>query len=126
MKTACITGITGQTGSYLTELLLEKDYKVYGLIRRSSVFNTERIDHLMNNPNLELQFGDMSDSLNIVEFVRSHQPELFFNLAAQSHVRVSFDVPEYTFDVDAGAVAPQPLAQATIKTLRNAIMIPVV
>lgn len=105
MKVACITGITGQTGSYLTELLLEKGYKVYGLKRRSSSLNTERIDHIYedphSHPNLELVYGDMSDSLSIVNFVIDTKPDLFFNMAAMSHVRVSFDIPEYTMDIGA-------------------------
>lgn len=104
MKTACITGITGQTGSYLADFLLEKGYKVHGLIRRSSTFGTERIDHIFNNPNLELRYGDMTDTSSLVDFVSDIKPDLFFNMAAQSHVKVSFDVPEYTFDVDAGGV----------------------
>lgn len=104
MKTACITGITGQTGSYLTEVLLDKGYKVYGLVRRSSSFNTERIDHVYNNPNLNLVYGDLSDYGSIVHFLTTAKPRLFFNLAAQSHVRVSFDIPEYTMDIGATGV----------------------
>lgn len=103
MKSAVITGITGQIGSYLAEILLENSYKVYGLKRRSSSFNTERIDHLYSdpheNPNLELVYGDLSDYSSIASLVADTKPELFFNLAAQSHVRVSFDIPEYTSDV---------------------------
>jgi GDPmannose 4,6-dehydratase len=98
-KTAIITGITGQTGSYLADLLLEKDYKVYGLKRRSSSFNTDRIDHLFDNPNLKLIYGDLSDYSSIVNLVSDVKPDMFFNMAAQSHVRVSFDIPEYTVDV---------------------------
>ena len=100
MKKACITGITGQTGSYLTELLLDKGYEVHGLIRRSSSFNTERIDHIYENPNLKLVYGDLSDTSSVGDFINSVQPDLFFNEGAMSHVRVSFDVPEYTMDVD--------------------------
>ena len=96
-KTACITGITGQTGSYLCDLLLAKGYKVYGLKRRSSSFNTERIDHV--DGNVELTFGDLSDSLSISSWIGDIKPDLFFNMGAQSHVRVSFDIPEYTMDV---------------------------
>ena len=103
-KTACITGITGQTGSYLAELLLNKGYKVYGLIRRSSTFSTDRIDHIFSNPMLELRYGDLSDTLSIVDLVTTAKPDLFFNMAAQSHVKVSFDIPEYTFDIDATGV----------------------
>ena len=98
-KSAVITGITGQTGSYLADLLLEKDYKVYGLKRRSSSFNTDRIDHLFDNPNLKLIYGDLSDYSSIVNLVSDVKPDIFFNMAAQSHVRVSFDIPEYTVDV---------------------------
>jgi GDPmannose 4,6-dehydratase len=98
-KSAVITGITGQTGSYLADLLLEKDYKVYGLKRRSSSFNTDRIDHLFDNPNLKLIYGDLSDYSSIVNLVSDVKPDMFFNMAAQSHVRVSFDIPEYTVDV---------------------------
>jgi GDPmannose 4,6-dehydratase len=101
MKKACITGITGQTGSYLADLLLDKGYSVYGLIRRSSSFNTERIDHIYDNPNLKLIYGDLSDTSSVCDFVNSIQPDLLFNEGAMSHVRVSFDIPEYTMDVDA-------------------------
>jgi GDPmannose 4,6-dehydratase len=98
MKTACITGITGQTGSYLADLLLDKGYIVHGLKRRSSVFNTERIDHIREG-NLLLQYGDLTDYSSLVSWVSDIKPDLFFNMAAQSHVRISFDVPEYTMDV---------------------------
>lgn len=100
---ACITGITGQTGSYLAEYLIKKGYKVYGLVRRSSSFNTGRIDHLYRDlhtkPDLELVYGDLSDYSSLVNFISQAKPDLFFNLAAQSHVKVSFDIPEYTGDV---------------------------
>lgn len=103
MKTACITGITGQTGSYLCELLLKKDYKVYGLKRRNSSLNTERIDHLYKDPHidtkLELVYGDLSDYSSLTSLIGDVKPDLFFNMGAQSHVRVSFDIPEYTMDV---------------------------
>lgn len=103
MKTACITGITGQTGSYLAELLLNKGYKVYGMKRRSSSINTERIDHVYQdshiNDRLELVYGDLADYSSIASLVSDVKPDLFFNLAAMSHVRVSFDIPEYTMDV---------------------------
>lgn len=105
MKTALISGITGQDGSYLTELLLEKGYKVHGIIRRSSSFNTFRIDHLYNNQDLLdkrffLHYGDLTDSSNLNRLVEKIQPDEIYNLGAQSHVQVSFEVPEYTADVD--------------------------
>jgi GDPmannose 4,6-dehydratase len=105
MKTALISGITGQDGSYLTELLLEKGYKVHGIIRRSSSFNTFRIDHLYNNQDLLdkrffLHYGDLTDSSNLNRLVEKVQPDEIYNLGAQSHVQVSFEVPEYTADVD--------------------------
>ena len=104
MKKALITGITGQDGSYLAELLLDKGYEVYGLIRRSSAFNTDRIDHLYRDPHLKdvrlfLHYGDLSDASNISRLIEKIQPDEIYNLAAQSHVRVSFDIPEYTGEV---------------------------
>ena len=106
MKTALITGITGQDGSYLAELLLEKGYLVHGIIRRSSSFNTARIDHLIANKSifnnsLFLYHGDLTDSSNLNRILEKVQPQEIYNLAAQSHVKVSFDVPEYTAEVDA-------------------------
>lgn len=106
MKTALITGITGQDGSYLAELLLEKGYTVHGIIRRSSSFNTGRIDHLYNNPEiynqkLFLHYGDLTDSSNLNRLLEKINPDEVYNLAAQSHVKVSFEVPEYTAEVDA-------------------------
>ncbi len=102
-KVAFITGITGQDGSYLAELLISKNYKVHGLIRRSSTFNTKRIDHLYidphNNPSLILHYGDMSDASNLERILAKIQPDEIYNLAAQSHVRVSFDMPVYTGDI---------------------------
>ena len=103
-KKALITGITGQDGSYLAELLLEKGYEVHGMIRRSSSFNTERIDHLYQDPHVNgvklfLHYGDLSDSASISHFLHDLQPDEIYHLGAQSHVRVSFDVPEYTGDV---------------------------
>src|SRR6202041_2054454 len=103
-KKAFITGITGQDGSYLTELLLEKGYEVHGLIRRSSSFNTGRIDHLYADPHLQgtrlfLHYGDLSDATNLNKLFKKIQPDEIYHLGAQSHVRVSFDVPEYTGDV---------------------------
>nr|WP_294859566.1 GDP-mannose 4,6-dehydratase [uncultured Fluviicola sp.] len=101
MKIALITGITGQDGSYLAELLLEKGYVVHGIIRRASVFNTERIDHLIDRENFILHHGDVTDSSNINKLMSTIQPDEVYNLAAQSHVQVSFEVPEYTAQVDA-------------------------
>jgi GDPmannose 4,6-dehydratase len=99
MKTALITGITGQDGSYLAELLLEKGYEVHGIIRRSSSINTDRIDHIYQN--IKLHYGDLTDSTNIVRVIQKVQPDEIYNLGAQSHVKVSFEMPEYTADVDA-------------------------
>jgi GDPmannose 4,6-dehydratase len=104
LKKALIIGITGQDGSYLTELLLSKDYEVHGLIRRSSSFNTSRIDHLYQNPQskdktLTLHYGDLSDGSRLVSLVAKLQPDEIYNLGAQSHVRVSFDEPEYTGEI---------------------------
>src|SRR5204863_1409057 len=95
-RKAFITGITGQDGSYLAEILLEKDYEVYGMIRRSSSFNTARIDHIFEE--LELVFGDLSDGSSLNQLMRRIRPDEVYNLGAQSHVRVSFDIPEYTAD----------------------------
>ena len=104
-KTALITGITGQDGAYLTEFLLKKDYVVHGLKRRTSLFNTDRIDHLYQDPHLDganffMHYGDMTDSTNLVRLIQEIQPDEIYNLAAMSHVRVSFDVPEYVADAD--------------------------
>jgi GDPmannose 4,6-dehydratase len=104
VKKALITGITGQDGSYLTELLLSKGYEVHGIIRRASTFNTARIDHLYKDPNINgvrlfLHYGDSADSTNLLRLVYNIQPDEIYHLAAQSHVRVSFDIPEYTADV---------------------------
>ncbi|PGQ81622.1 GDP-mannose 4,6-dehydratase [Priestia megaterium] len=110
MKTALITGVTGQDGSYLAELLLEKGYEVHGLIRRSSSYNQERLEDLLteeaasallNNSNFHLHYGDVTDALNVTRIIGEIQPDEIYNLAAQSHVRVSFDMPGYTLDVDA-------------------------
>jgi GDPmannose 4,6-dehydratase len=106
MKKALITGITGQDGSYLADLLLEKDYEVHGIIRRASTFNTARIDHLYTDPHLNgvrlfLHYGDLSDSLNLTRLIDRIGPNEIYHLGAQSHVRVSFDIPEYTGDVTA-------------------------
>ena len=104
MKKALITGITGQDGSYLADLLLEKDYEVHGIIRRASTFNTSRIDHLYADPHINgvrmfLHYGDLSDSVNLVKLLYDLKPDEIYHLGAQSHVRVSFDIPEYTSDV---------------------------
>src|SRR5687767_7681112 len=105
MKTALITGITGQDGSYLAELLLEKGYEVHGVKRRSSLFNTQRIDHIYQDPHnphptLKLHYGDLSDTSNLTRIVAETMPDEIYNLGAQSHVSVSFEAPEYTADVD--------------------------
>lgn len=105
MKKALITGITGQDGSYLAEFLLKKGYEVHGVIRRASTFNTSRIDHLYRDPHVNgvrlfLHYGDLADSVQMVKLLYNLQPDEIYNLGAQSHVRVSFDVPEYTGDVD--------------------------
>src|ERR1700761_4162976 len=110
MKRALITGITGQDGSYLTELLIAKGYEVHGVVRRSSSFNTERIDHLYRDPHepgvrLFLHYGDLDDGSSLQSVVVAAQPDEVYNLGAQSHVRVSFDIPEYTGEVTAlGAI----------------------
>ena len=100
-KSALITGITGQDGSYLAEFLLDKGYTTHGIKRRSSSFNTERIDHLISNPDFELHYGDLTDTSNLTRLIRNIEPDEVYNLGAQSHVAVSFHSPEYTSDVDA-------------------------
>ena len=100
MKTALITGITGQDGSYLDELLIEKGYMVHGIVRRASLINTHRIDHIFNHPHLKLHYGDLTDSANIIHILQQTKPDEIYNLAAQSHVKVSFEMPEYTGNVD--------------------------
>src|SRR6059058_3941232 len=97
-RKALITGITGQDGSYLAEILLEKGYEVYGMVRRASSFNRSRIDHLQGE--LELVYGDLGDGSVLNQLVRTIRPDEIYNLGAQSHVRVSFDMPEYTADID--------------------------
>src|SRR5205814_2132560 len=104
MQRALITGITGQDGSYLADLLLEKGYEVHGIIRRASTFNTSRIDHLYVDPHINgvrlfLHYGDLADSVNLVKLLYDLKPDEIYHLGAQSHVRVSFDIPEYTADV---------------------------
>ena len=100
-KIALITGITGQTGSYLAELLLKKKYKVHGIVRRASLINTHRIDHIYKNKNFKLHYGDLMDSLGLNQIISKIKPDEIYNLAAQSHVAVSFQIPEYTTDVNA-------------------------
>ena len=100
-KIALITGVTGQTGSYLAELLLEKRYIVHGIVRRASLINTHRIDHIYNNKNFKLHYGDLMDSLGLNQIINKIKPDEIYNLAAQSHVAVSFQIPEYTTDVNA-------------------------
>ena len=104
MKTALITGVTGQDGSYLAEFLLEKGYDVHGIIRRSSVDYRERIAHLEGQPHFHLHYGDMSDSMGLIQVIGKVRPDEIYNLAAQSHVQVSFDSPEFTADIDATGV----------------------
>jgi GDPmannose 4,6-dehydratase len=106
MKKALITGITGQDGAYLAEFLMAKGYQVHGIKRRSSLFNTERIDHFYQDPHVEdrqliLHYGDLTDASNLIRVLQQVQPDEVYNLAAQSHVQVSFESPEYTADVDA-------------------------
>ena len=106
MKKALITGVTGQDGAYLSELLLRKGYEVHGIKRRSSLFNTQRIDHIYEDPHIDnrhfiLHYGDLTDSTNIIRIIQQVQPDEIYNLGAQSHVQVSFEEPEYTADVDA-------------------------
>jgi len=104
LKRALITGVTGQDGSYLSEFLIEKGYDVHGIIRRSSVDYRERIAHLEGHPNFHLHYGDLGDSMSLVKVVGAVRPDEIYNLAAQSHVQVSFDSPEFTADVDATGV----------------------
>ena len=106
MKKALITGVTGQDGSYLAEFLLSKNYQVHGILRRTSQFNTQRIEKIYQDPHLKdrnffLHYGDLTDSLNLTKIIKEIQPDEIYNLGAQSHVAVSFEVPEYTANVDA-------------------------
>src|SRR5690349_731837 len=105
MKRALITGVTGQDGAYLAEFLLSKGYEVHGIKRRSSQFNTERVDHLYMDAHekdvrFKLHYGDLSDSTNVIRIIQETKPDEIYNLGAMSHVRVSFEMPEYTADVD--------------------------
>jgi GDPmannose 4,6-dehydratase len=124
LKVALITGITGQDGSYLAELLLAKNYEVHGLIRRASTFNTERIDHIYQdphepNPKIHLHYGDLLDGVGLTNLVREIEPTEIYNLAAQSHVMVSFTMPQYTAQVDAvGTVALLEAIRATKRDIR--------
>lgn len=104
MKTAAITGITGQCGSFLARKLLNEDYKVYGMIRKSSSFNTQRIEDIFNHSGLDLSYGDLSDTGSVNNFISKCKPDYFFNLGAMSHVRTSFDLAEYVMDIDAAGV----------------------
>ncbi|HRW75992.1 MAG TPA: GDP-mannose 4,6-dehydratase, partial [Saprospiraceae bacterium] len=106
MKTALITGVTGQDGAYLAESLLQKGYHVHGIKRRSSLFNTQRVDHIYEDPHVDnqlftLHYGDLTDSTNLIRIMQEVQPDEVYNLGAQSHVQVSFETPEYTANVDA-------------------------
>ena len=101
MKKALIFGVTGQDGSYLSEILLEKGYKVHGVKRRSSSYNTTRIDHIFDDDNFQLHYGDVTDPLSVTSLIQEIKPDEIYNLAAQSHVLVSFEIPEYTGNVDA-------------------------
>ncbi len=100
MKTALITGITGQDGSYLAELLIEKGYMVHGIVRRASLINTHRIDHIFDHPQMKLHYGDLTDAGNLIHVIQKSQPDEIYNLGAQSDVKVSFEMPEYTGNVD--------------------------
>ena len=109
-KVALITGVTGQDGAYLSELLLSKGYEVHGVKRRSSLFNTDRIDHLYQDPHVDhqrftLHYGDLTDSTNLIRIIQQVQPDEIYNLAAMSHVAVSFETPEYTANADGIAQA---------------------
>lgn len=104
MKTAIISGITGQDGSYLAELLLSKGYEVHGIMRRHSTFASDRIDHLYKNPNFHTHYGDLTDSPSISALISSIQPDEFYNLGAMSHVRISFDIPQYTLEANSVGV----------------------
>ena len=119
-KTALITGVTGQDGAYLAELLLKKGYTVHGVKRRSSMFNTQRIDHLYHDQHEKgvkffLHYGDLTDSTNLIRIIQETKPDEIYNLAAQSHVRVSFETPEYTANADGiGSVSYTHLTLPTI------------
>lgn len=115
-KKALITGITGQDGSYLAELLLDKGYQVFGIVRRASTLNRERIDHIHSHPNLKLIYGDLGDSTSLHNILREVMPDEIYNLGAQSHVRISFDIPEYTGDIDGLGVTR---LLETIKNISN-------
>ncbi len=118
MKKAIITGITGQDGSYLAELLIEKNYEVHGIIRRASSFNTQRIDHIIGDKNLHIHYGDLTDSTNLNRLIKEIEPNEIYNLAAQSHVKVSWDCPEYTADT-VGMGALRLLEAIRVNNLEN-------
>ena len=121
MKRALITGVTGQDGSYLAEFLLEKGYEVHGIKRRASMFNTQRVDHIYEDPHTDnarfkLHDGDLTDTSNLTRIIRDIEPDEIYNLGAQSHVAVSFEAPEYTADVDAiGATGPLRGAHGSVR-----------
>ena len=123
MKKALITGITGQDGSYLAEFLIDRGYQVHGIKRRTSLINTDRIDHLYQDSHntsaqLILHYGDMTDAANLIRVVQQIRPDEIYNLAAQSHVAVSFEQPEYTANVDAlGALRPVSYTHLTLPTI---------
>ena len=119
-KKALITGITGQDGAYLAELLLSKGYEVHGIKRRASLFNTDRIDHLYQDPHISdrnfiLHYGDLTDSTNLIRILQQVQPDEIYNLAAMSHVAVSFDTPEYTANADGHSVSLKPFEYLALK-----------
>ena len=124
MKKALITGITGQDGSYLAEFLLEKGYEVHGLIRRSSISNTGRIDHLIREDKIVLHGGDMTDSTSLVRIIGEVRPDEIYNLGAQSHVQVSFEAPEYAGDVDALGVLRILEAVRMVPVIRRGRILP--
>ena len=109
-KIALISGVAGQDGSYLAELLLEKNYEVHGMVRRNSLFTTDRIDHLLEHPDFHTHFGDLTDTTSILSLLNKIKPDEIYNLAAQSHVAVSFELPEYTANTD--ALGPLKLLEA--------------
>jgi GDPmannose 4,6-dehydratase len=122
MKKALITGVTGQDGSYLAELLLEKGYEVHGIKRRASSFNTQRVDHIyedvhIENAHFKLHYGDLTDSSNLIRIMQEVEPDEVYNLGAQSHVAVSFEAPEYTADVDALGTLNQILPSVYLRAL---------
>ena len=131
MKVALITGITGQDGAYLAEFLLKKGYMVHGIKRRSSLFNTDRVDHIYEDPHIEgahfkMHYGDLTDSTNLIRIIQEVQPDEIYNLGAMSHVHVSFDTPEYTANCDAvGTLQPGAYLEGRIDTgVVQALVVP--